>query len=97
MMILDQNKRQFKRLELLGEGGFARCYKVMSELDSSPLACKVVHKQSLKSDKQRQKLLSEIKIHKAMSHPNIVSFRQVFEDDENVYMILQLCTNKVTF
>lgn len=29
-----------------------------------------------------------------MDHPNIVKFIECFEDDENVYMILELCPNK---
>jgi serine/threonine protein kinase len=76
----------------LTQGGFAQCYKVT---DGAKLfAAKVVHKPSLKSSKQRQKLLSEIKIHQTMSHPNIVMFYSCFEDEENVYMILELCDNK---
>jgi serine/threonine protein kinase len=29
-----------------------------------------------------------------MQHPNIVRYIEVFEDDENIYMILELCLNK---
>jgi cell cycle serine/threonine-protein kinase CDC5/MSD2 len=58
------------------------------------MAAKVVWKPSLKNGKQRQKLLSEIQIHQALSHPNIVTIECVFEDDENVYLIMELCTNK---
>ncbi|KAH9162501.1 Pkinase-domain-containing protein [Lactarius sanguifluus] len=46
----------------------------------------VVTKSSLKT-----KLYAEIKIHKALDHPNIVRFINCFEDDENVYMTLELC------
>jgi serine/threonine protein kinase len=53
-----------------------------------------VYKKSLTTAKQRQKLLSEIKIHQALSHPNIVQFEHCFEDDEFVYLILELCENK---
>jgi serine/threonine protein kinase len=96
--IITDNKRSFKRLELLGQvllvnqGGFAQCYKVMDQ--EKEFAIKVVHKPSLKSSKQRQKLLSEIKIHQQMSHSNIVTFYSCFEDEENVYMVLELCDNK---
>eukprot|EP00842_Homolaphlyctis_polyrhiza_P003477 jgi/Hompol1/412/HPOL_003644-RA len=78
---------------LLGQGGFARCYEV-TDSEANRFAVKVVHKPSLKSSKQTQKLLSEIKIHKSFAHPSIVKFHHVFEDDENVYMILELCENK---
>mgnify|MGYP003406881739 CR=1 FL=1 len=40
------------------------------------------------------KLLSEIKIHKSLSHAHIVQFENCFEDSENVYIFLELCTNK---
>lgn len=39
-------------------------------------------------------LLSEIKIHKSLHHPHIVQFENCFEDAENVYIFLELCTNK---
>ncbi|KAH9039674.1 kinase-like domain-containing protein [Lactarius hengduanensis] len=34
---------------------------------------------------------AEIKIHKALDHLNIVRFIDCFEDDDNVYMTLELC------
>lgn len=39
-------------------------------------------------------MLSEIKIHKSIKHPNIVHFEHVFEDKENVYILLELCKNE---
>ena len=38
-------------------------------------------------------LYAEIKIHKALDHCNIVRFVDCFEDEENVYMTLELCPN----
>jgi len=40
-------------------------------------------------------LMSEIKIHKSLSHKNVVKFLHNFEDNLNVYMVLELCPNKV--
>lgn len=37
--------------------------------------------------------MTEIKIHKALSHRNVVQFDHVFEDSENVYMVLEVCSN----
>lgn len=31
-----------------------------------------------------------------LTHPNIVTFEDCFEDDENVYMMLELCENGVS-
>ncbi|PIL30197.1 transporter [Ganoderma sinense ZZ0214-1] len=38
-------------------------------------------------------LYAEIKIHKSLEHPNIVRFQDCFEDEDNVYMTLELCHN----
>jgi serine/threonine protein kinase len=40
-------------------------------------------------------LFAEIKIHKSLHHPNIVEFEECFEDEENVYMVLELCEGGV--
>ncbi|KAI3636608.1 hypothetical protein MIR68_005297 [Amoeboaphelidium protococcarum] len=84
---------QFTKGKLLGEGGFAKCYEVWDQ-NGTRFAAKVVPKVSLKSEKSKQKLFTEIKIHQNLKHPNIVRFKQVFEDSSNVYMILELCENK---
>ncbi|GJE85129.1 Pkinase-domain-containing protein [Phanerochaete sordida] len=83
---------QFTRVGMLGEGGFARVYEV-EDRQKKRWACKVVTKQSLKTKKAKTKLYAEIKIHRALKHPNIVRFMDCFEDDENVYMTLELCHN----
>jgi polo-like kinase 1 len=38
--------------------------------------------------------MSEIKIHRSLHHNNVVSFEHFFEDQENVYIILELCHNQ---
>ena len=43
-----------------------------------------------------KKLMSEINIHKSLSHKNVVHFLHNFEDNLNVYMVMELCHNKVT-
>ncbi|KAH9970178.1 kinase-like domain-containing protein [Lactifluus volemus] len=83
---------QYQRMSFLGEGGFARVYQVR-DARNNHLACKVVTKSSLKTKKAKTKLYAEIKIHKALAHSNIVRFVDCFEDEENVYMTLELCPN----
>ncbi|KAF9817703.1 hypothetical protein IEO21_03252 [Rhodonia placenta] len=83
---------EFVRVGMLGEGGFARVYEVKDSRNNRS-ACKVVTKSSLKTKKAKTKLYAEIKIHRSLDHPNIVRFQECFEDDENVYMTLELCHN----
>ena len=40
-------------------------------------------------------LTTEIKIHRSLSHKHVVGFYGFFEDRENVYILLELCSNKV--
>ncbi|CAH01322.1 Cdc5 [Kluyveromyces lactis] len=84
--------RDYHRGHFLGEGGFARCFQ-MKDDKGKVFAAKTVAKLSIKSEKTRRKLLSEIQIHKSMKHPNIVQFTDCFEDDTNVYILLEICPN----
>jgi serine/threonine protein kinase len=43
----------------------------------------------------QNQLWAEIKLHQMLTHPNIVGFEDCFEDEANVYMILELCHNGV--
>ena len=38
--------------------------------------------------------MSEIKIHRSLQQTNIVGFEHFFEDEENVYILLELCPNQ---
>lgn len=77
----------------MGKGGFAKVYELRSMSDNKVQAVKVVPKAQLEKSRARQKLMSEIKIHRAMKHPSIALFETFFEDSENVYIVLELCSN----
>ncbi len=86
--------RKYLKGKFLGKGGFAKCYE-FTNLDSKKVyAAKIVSKASLVKSRAKQKLITEIKIHKALHHPNIVAFEHYFEDHENVYILLELCHNQ---
>lgn len=84
--------RDYHRGHFLGEGGFARCFQIRDD-SGKIFAAKTVAKLSIKTEKTRKKLLSEIQIHKSMRHPNIVQFIDCFEDETNVYILLEICPN----
>ena len=86
--------RQYSKGRFLGKGGFARCYEFCSTETRKLTASKIVPKASLTKSRAKQKLMTEIKIHRSLHHPNIVGFEHFFEDSENVYILLELCTNQ---
>ncbi|CAM9936237.1 unnamed protein product, partial [Choristocarpus tenellus] len=77
------------------KGGFAKCFKVTCVATGRPFAMKIVPKSTLTKSRARQKLQTEIKIHRTLQHPRVVRFEMFFEDKENVYILLELCTNHV--
>eukprot|EP00754_Rhynchopus_humris_P044948 Rhum_TRINITY_DN450_c0_g1::Rhum_TRINITY_DN450_c0_g1_i1::g.1270::m.1270/K06631/PLK1; polo-like kinase 1 len=81
---------RYTKGRLLGKGGFAKCYEATNVETQEKFAVKVVCKSSLKT-KTRQKLKTEIKIHRSLSHRHIVKFHRYFEDSRNVYILLELC------
>ena len=83
--------KQYKKGRLLGKGGFAKCYE-FTEIDTGrTIAAKVIEKLTINKPKSRQKLMNEVNIHKSMRHPSIVHFENYFEDNENFYILLELC------
>ncbi|KAG8342784.1 Protein tyrosine kinase Protein kinase domain [Trypanosoma vivax] len=82
----------FRCGKMLGRGGFAKCYEVHQ--DGMEYALKVVDRTLLLKNKTLQKLHSEISIHKRMKHNHIVEFIRTFQDDWNVYILLEKCSNQ---
>ncbi|EEB06750.1 PLK protein kinase Plo1 [Schizosaccharomyces japonicus yFS275] len=92
---LKNNKKNiyYTRYDCIGEGGFARCFRVKDNY-GNVYAAKVIAKRSLQNEKTKQKLFGEIKVHQSMNHPNIVGFVDCFEDSTNVYLVLELCEHR---
>jgi len=87
----DFHIKKYARGKFLGKGGFAKVYHFTNLETNKLLAGKVMPKANLNRSRSRQKLMSEIRLHKQLSHHNIVKFEHVFEDQENVYILLELC------
>ena len=86
--------KKYKKIRLLGKGGFARCYELFDEETHRSSAAKIIPKTNLIKSRAKQKLINEIKIHKSIHHENIVNFEHYFEDKNNVYILLELCHNQ---
>jgi len=94
-IITDPNtKRRYERGRFLGKGGFAKCYELKNPNTGEPLAGKIVPKTMLVKSQQKEKMTQEIKIHKSVRHQNIVKLYSYFEDQNFVYVVLELCRKK---
>lgn len=90
----DEVIKRYKRLQFLGKGGFAKCYEFECLNNNKIYAIKIVNKSTINKSSAKQKLKSEIKIHKSLFHKHIVKFEHVFEDNDHVFILLELCKNK---
>ena len=86
--------RKYTKGKFLGKGGFAKCYEFTNIESKRVTAAKIIAKSSLTKSRAKQKLMSEIKIHRSLHHSNVVGFEHFFEDSENVYILLELCQNQ---
>jgi polo-like kinase 1 len=79
--------------EQLGSGGFATVYAGKIQPGDLPVAIKCIPKFRLADPKIKDKLVSEVEIHRSLDHRNVVKFLGVFQDDNYVYILLELCHN----
>ncbi|KAJ1477820.1 kinase-like domain-containing protein [Baffinella frigidus] len=100
--IIEQSKRdaqgnvytkRFLKGAILGKGGFAKCYRVTDMDTKEEWACKIIEKKSLTKQRHKTKLQTEIKIHRSIAHRHVVKFHDVFEDKDNVYILMEICPN----
>lgn len=86
--------KNYVKGKFLGKGGFARVFEFYCQESKQVTAGKVLPKNSLLKARARQKLMNEIKIHRSLHNKNVVGFDHYFEDGENIYILLELCTNQ---
>ena len=78
----------------LGKGAFGICYLYESTMDWIQYAAKIVTKEKLSKDKNRQSIIEEINTQQSLDCPKVVKVKSYSEDTDNVYIILELCKNR---
>uniref|UniRef100_A0A8C8C5M7 polo kinase n=1 Tax=Oncorhynchus tshawytscha TaxID=74940 RepID=A0A8C8C5M7_ONCTS len=57
-------------------------------------AVKVIPQSRVSKPHQRDKITNEIELHKTLHHKHVVKFSHHFEDQDNIYIFLELCSRK---
>uniref|UniRef100_A0A7N6F5U3 Serine/threonine-protein kinase PLK n=1 Tax=Anabas testudineus TaxID=64144 RepID=A0A7N6F5U3_ANATE len=83
VLVDPRTMRRYTRGRFLGKGGFAKCYEITDVETKQVFAGKIV-----------EKMTSEIAIHKSLNHANIVGFHGFFEDDDFVFVVLEICRRR---
>ncbi|KAJ8270853.1 hypothetical protein GJAV_G00120020 [Gymnothorax javanicus] len=86
--------RSYCKGKLLGKGGFARCYEMTDLANNKMYAVKVIPQSRVSKPHQRDKITNEIELHKTLHHKHVVKFSHHFEDQDNIYIFLELCSRK---
>ncbi|XP_072562117.1 serine/threonine-protein kinase PLK3-like isoform X1 [Paramormyrops kingsleyae] len=84
-----RNERFYRKLELLGEGGFAKCYKMMDIFSGEIFAVKVI---PIKDSAGIKESLREVEIMKRLQHQQVVNFSHHIEDEKFMYIFMELCS-----
>lgn len=96
ILVDPRTTKSYTRGRFLGKGGFAKCYEITDVETKQVFAGKIVPKSLILKQHQREKMTSEIAIHKSLNHPNIVGFHGFFEDDDFVFVVLEICRRRVS-
>ncbi|XP_077133570.1 serine/threonine-protein kinase PLK3 isoform X1 [Ranitomeya variabilis] len=86
--------RSYTRGRTLGKGGFARCYEMTEVSTNKTYAVKVIPHSRVAKPHQREKIVNEIDLHRQLYHRHVVKFSHHFEDSDNIYIFLELCSRK---
>uniref|UniRef100_A0AAR2L1V6 Serine/threonine-protein kinase PLK n=1 Tax=Pygocentrus nattereri TaxID=42514 RepID=A0AAR2L1V6_PYGNA len=86
--------KSYSKGKLLGKGGFARCYEMTDLANNRMYAVKVIPQSRVSKPHQREKITNEIELHKTLQHKHVVKFSHHFEDQDNIYIFLELCSRK---
>ena len=95
---------EYYKGKLLGKGGFAKCYEFESKEDGKIYAGKIISKNMfnektenekdvIRAQRNKEGIQKETETQKSLKHPKIVKVKTFFEDEQNVYIILEKCVN----
>lgn len=78
----------FDNSVLLGSGGYAKVYRANLKNTQISRAIKSISKAQVTNSKR---LTTEINAMKNLDHPNVIKLFEVFEDQRNIYLVMELC------
>ncbi|OAY44292.1 phosphoenolpyruvate carboxylase kinase 2 [Manihot esculenta] len=88
----DTLKNNYHICEEIGRGRFGTISRCFSPVKNEFFACKIIDKNLLTDTTDRECLQNEAKIMTILSpHPNIVQIHDIYETDDSLTMVMELC------
>ena len=86
----------FEIIQLLGEGGFGKVFKVISKINNKVYAMKVADLDQIFFDQGERGVeltLNESKFLTVLTHPHIIKYYASFKEDNFLYLIIENAEN----
>ncbi|KAL4472084.1 hypothetical protein ABPG72_001082 [Tetrahymena utriculariae] len=74
--------------KVLGSGTYGMVFKAKKKGTKITRAIKQIPKKKVKNQERFQR---EIEIMSSLDHPNIIKLYETFEDDKNIYLVMEVC------
>ncbi|KAK4483389.1 hypothetical protein RD792_010575 [Penstemon davidsonii] len=88
----DDISKKYRFGKELGRGEFGITYQCFDDVKGENLACKKIPKVKLRTEIDVEDVRREVEIMRHLpKHPNIVSYKEVYEDKEAIYLVMELC------
>ncbi|CAN8247637.1 unnamed protein product [Cochlearia groenlandica] len=76
----------------LGRGEFGVTHECIEISTRERFACKRISKEKLRTEIDVEDVRREVEIMRSLpKHPNIVSFKEAFEDKDAIYLVMEIC------
>ena len=93
--ILIKFSKHFKSMKVLGKGSFGMVYLVQRKTTKERYAVKVFQKKLIEErPEEKPSILNEIKIMRAINHPRLLYFEELYEGENHLYILTKLCEGK---
>ena len=90
----DKISKKYEIKKILGKGANGKVYQVKNKITQEINACKQISKKEITNI---EKLTNEISILNKVDHPNIIKLYEIFEDEKNIYLIMEKCNGGELF
>lgn len=79
---------------VIGEGTYGVVFKARDKVTKEEVAIKRIPREKIRN---YQRFLNEINALKKLDHPNIIKLFEIYEDEDDVYLVQELCSGGELF
>ena len=83
--------KDYEIIRPLGQGAYSKVYQVRHRGSCQEFALKIIEKKKMTVHKLTRRLRNEVSLQASLNHPCIVKLFNTFEDDDLIYLLLELC------